>query len=88
MVDIDGRPIDPRSAIAGRGVVGGPSSGLSDEQVSYIVHQLGIDLREVPAKEIGGDAGRYLSGGGQRSILLDNNLLADQVPQRCSPERR
>ena len=80
MVDIDGRPIDPRSSIAGLGVVDGPNVGISGDQARAIAQQLGIDLRGVPAKEIGRDAGRYLSGGGQRSILLDNNLVADQVP--------
>ncbi len=57
MVDIDGRPIDPRSAIAGRATVDGNSVGLTDGQVDSIIQQLGIDLRGVPAKEIGGEAG-------------------------------
>jgi hypothetical protein len=80
MVDIDGRPIDPRSAIAGLGVVDGSNAGISGEQARSIAQQLGIDIRGTSAKEIGGDAGRYISGGGNRSILLDNNLTADQVP--------
>ena len=80
MADIDGRAIDPRAAIAGRATVDGDSVGLTNEQVDSIVQQLGIGIRGVPAREIGGDAGRYVVDGGQRSILLDRNLVADQLP--------
>ena len=57
MVDVDGRPIDPRSSIAGLGVVDGPNVGISGDQARAIAQQLGIDIRGVTAKEIGGDAG-------------------------------
>ena len=80
MADIDGRAIDPRAAIAGRATVDGDSVGLTNEQLDAIIQQLGIGIRGVPAREIGGDAGRFVVNGGDRSILLARDLDADQVP--------
>jgi hypothetical protein len=78
-VDIEGRPLVARHVV-GRQTVGGLDQGLANGDAGGVAEALGTVSRRVAAGEIGGDAGRYSSGGGRREILISNSTPDEKLP--------
>jgi len=77
--DIDRRPLMPGAFIAGRRVVGGVDQGASPADADRIARALGFELRKVSPRDIGGDAGRFVSGGDRNSLLIADGLDESQT---------
>lgn len=69
--DIEGRPLDPGAIVFGRRIYGGMDEGAITGQTSSIAERFGIPVEFKPAKEIGGDAGRFTT---QKGTTLDPKI--------------
>lgn len=77
-LDIDGNPLTA-GYIAGRRTTGGEDVGFGRSEQDGIAGALGIKSLDAPrsGSQLNGDAGRYVSGNGQRSIYLDQAMPED-----------